>query len=94
MEKTLLQDLGILFLNLEYVRCPKFDHMACLRTIGTCGHHDDSFHTCCPKVECYHFVQWLRGRLGLPRDLTFIHVDRVQRLSDFFLRFCTFRIVL
>lgn len=29
------------------------DHMPRLRSVSSCGHHS-------PKVECYHFVQWMR----------------------------------
>ena len=61
LEKDFLERLGIPAVNLERFGCPKFDHMQRLETTTSCGHHLKPSRHHCPKVECYHFMQWLRN---------------------------------
>ena len=80
-EKDLLERWGIPHFNLEQAHCPKFNTMTRLRYASSCGCHDDPFRHHCPQMECYHFVHWMRGQMGLDRDLNFVHTDRVHRFT-------------
>ena len=79
-EKDLLYELGLPSFNLEEVGCPKFDRMTRLRSIASCGQHRDPLNHHCPKVECYHFVQWMRCRQHLPYDQRYVNTNRANRL--------------
>ena len=64
-EEELLQRWGIPHFNLEQARCPKFDTMTRLCRPTSCGCHDHPWRHHCPQIECYHFVHWMWGLLGL-----------------------------
>ena len=38
-----------------------------------------AWHHHCSRVECYHFANWVRTRLGLGQDLKIVHVERTLR---------------
>ena len=71
IERDLLKKLNIPAGNLEEAGCPKFKRLLQLCTLGSCGQHEDLFRHHCPRVECYHFVQWLRSRLNLCYDTNY-----------------------
>lgn len=79
VEKNFLSQLNIPSINLECLECPIFNDMLRLTTVASCGEHDLPLIHHCPKVECYHFVQWLRAYLGLPRDSNYVNYDRVAQ---------------
>ena len=79
-EKDLLERWGIPHFNLEQAQCPKFNAMTRLRYATSCGCHYDPFRHHCPQMECYHFVHWMRGQMGLVRDLNFVNMHRIVRL--------------
>ena len=78
-EKELLQRWGIPHFNLEQARCPKFDTMTRLCRPTSCGCQDHPWRHHCPQIECYHFVHWMRGQLGLDRDWNFVNLHRLHR---------------
>ena len=78
-EKELLQRWGIPHFNLEQAQCPKFDTMTRLCRPTSCGCHDHPCRHHCPQIECYHFVHWMRGQLGLDRDWNFVDMHRIHR---------------
>ena len=80
VEKDLLAKLGIPSLDLETVGCPKFESLNRLTTVGSCGHHLNPLRHHCPRVECYHFMQWLRKTLRLPYDFHFVNLERACKL--------------
>ena len=80
VEKEVLSKLGIPSLDLEKVGCPKFDSMNRVITVGSCGHHADPLRYHCPRIECYHFMQWLRKTLHLPYDFHFVNLKRASKL--------------
>ena len=61
--------------------CPKFDDMPRLRGVRSCGYYQDPLRHHCPKVECYHFVEWIWRMIDLPYDLSLINMERVHRLG-------------
>ena len=77
-EKELLQRWGIPHFNLEQAQCPKFDTMTRLCRPTSCGCHDHPWRHHCPQIECYHFVHWMRGQLGLDRDWNFVNMHRIH----------------
>ena len=79
LERDLLQRLNIPCWNLEEAGCPKFERLSRLGTISSCGQHKNFLHHHCPRVECYHFVQWLRRYLNLPYDMNFVDWSRLNR---------------
>ena len=81
VEMEILSKMGIPSVNLEHLGCPKFDTMTRLATMGSCGHHAKPLCHHCPQVECYHFMQWLRKTLKLPRDCNFVNIERALRLA-------------
>ena len=83
IEKELLTKMKIPCLNLELFGCPKFDSLLKLCSVGTCGHHYDPFKHHCPKVECYHFAQWIRCQLQLPFDQCYTNTRRLQTFLSF-----------
>ena len=78
-EKERLQRWGIPHCNLEQAQCPKFDTMTRLCRPTPCGCHDHPWRNHCPQIECYHFVHWMRGQLGLDRDWNFVNRHRIHR---------------
>ena len=80
VEKEVLSKLGIPSLDLEKVGCPKFDIMNRVTTMGSCSHHAHPLRHHCPKVECYHFMQWLQKTLHLTYDSHFVNLERVSHL--------------
>ena len=79
LERDLLQTLNIPAWNLKEAGCPKFERILRLCTLGSCGQHEDPFRHHCPRIECYHFVQWLRSRLNLSYDTIYIDLSRLRR---------------
>ena len=79
VEKDLLKELKLPSFNLEEAGCPKLDHLPRLRSMASCGQHIDPLNHHCPKVECYHFVQWMRSRQHLPYDQRYVNTHRVNR---------------
>ena len=79
LERDLLHHLNIPAWNFEEAGCPKFERLLRLCTVGSCGQHEDPFRHHCPRVECYHFVQWLRLRLNLSYDTNYIDTSRLRR---------------
>ena len=65
-------------IDLESLRCPKFDDLHWLTSVSSCGHHQDPVQHHCSKVECYHFVQWMRSQRGRDRDRSYVNHDRAQ----------------
>ena len=78
-ERDLLKKLNIPAWNLEEAGCPKFERLLRLCTVVSCGQHEDPFRHHCPRLECYHFVQWLRSRLNLSYDTNYIDTSRLRR---------------
>lgn len=81
IERDILQKMGIPSLDLESWGCPKFDQLPRLITVSGCGHHADPLRHHCPRTECYHFMQWMRRTMGLPRDINFVNLERASRLN-------------
>lgn len=81
VEKNLLDKMGIPCVDLEVWGCPKFENLNRLTTVGGCGHHADPLRHHCPQVETYHFVQWIRRTLHLPRDINFVNLERALRMA-------------
>ena len=79
LERDLLHKLNILAWNLEEAGCPKIERLLRLCTVGSCGQHEDPFRHHCPRVECYHFVQWRRLRLNLSYETNYIDTSRLRR---------------
>ena len=65
VEKDLLDRLNIPSHNLEDDGCPPFREMKRLAGVEGCGHHRNPRIHHCPKVECEHFVHWMREKSGL-----------------------------
>ena len=65
VEKDLLERLNIPSYNLEEDGCPPFRKMKRLAGVKDCGHHRNPRVHHCPKVECEHFVCWMREKSGL-----------------------------
>ena len=82
VERDLLESLHIPSLDLEAFGCPKFNDMLRLTTAASCGQHVHNPHAHCAQVECYHFIQWMRGQCGLPRDMNFINQSRYNRFVN------------
>lgn len=82
-ERDLLKELRIPSLDLEEHGCPKFNDMLRLRTVPSCGQHRHNPQAHCAEVECYHFIQWMRGQCGSPRDMKFINEQRYNRFIQF-----------
>ena len=80
LERDFLKRWNIPHYNLEEAGCPKFEKLSRLRRIASCGQHVSTLHHHCPRVECAHFGQWVRARLGLSYDTDYIHVERSHRL--------------
>ena len=64
IEKDLLLDLNISFLDLERCGCPKFQKLLDILPENTelnpgCGHHKSSWHHCAMK-ECEAFMIWYK----------------------------------
>ena len=78
-EKDLLRNLHIPSFNLELAGCPRFDQMPRLCTMASCGEHVDPVKHHCAKVECYHFVQWVRAQRSLKYDCNFVNIERLNR---------------
>lgn len=87
-EKYLLDKLQIPSINLEDFNCPKFDDMLKLTSCSSCGHHFQPLRNHCPRVECYHFVHWIRKMTKLPHDMNFVNLDRLERFIDYKLKKC------
>ena len=49
---------------------------------GVCGHHDEPLRHHCPRVECYHFVSWMRHQCGLPHNWNMCNTLCWQRFSS------------
>ena len=81
IEKNLLQELGILYLYLEYYSSPKLNDMTRLHSVISCGHHDNPIVHHCHRVKCFHFVQWLQKHLSLPFDMDYVTMASVKRLG-------------
>ena len=80
-EKDLLERWGIPHFNLEQAHCPKLNAMKRRLQAASCGCHYHPFRHHCLQMECYHFVHWMRGQMGLARDLNFVNMDRVTRFA-------------
>ena len=81
LEKNLLEHLNIPCWNIEEAGCPKFERLARLGTVSSCGQHKDFMKHHCPRVECYHFVQWVRHHvLALSYDTNYVNWSRVASL--------------
>lgn len=65
VEKDLLASLNIPSHNLEEDGCPRFRDMEVLMGVWGCGHHQKPWIHHCPKIECVHFVNWMRRESGL-----------------------------
>ena len=78
IERRWLTAWGIPNIDLEPLGCPKFDDLPRLTSVTLCGHHQDPLRHHCPKVECYHFVQWMRGQTGLKRDTSYVNHNRAR----------------
>ena len=65
VEKDLLERLKIPSHNLEDDGCPRFREMKRLAGVESCGHHRNPRIHHCPKVECEHFVNWMREKSDL-----------------------------
>ena len=60
-------------IDLEPLGCPKFNYLLRLSSVGSCGQHEHPLQLHCPQVECYHFVQWMRGQRGLSTQPHYRH---------------------
>lgn len=80
IERDLLCDMNIPSINLEDYGCPRFDHLQRLATVAGCGNHINAVITHCPKVECYHFMQWLLRFLKKPFDQNVCNMERYDRM--------------
>ena len=79
LEKDLLDTLNIPCWNLEEAGCPKFECLSRLGTVSSCGQHKNFLHHHCPRVECYHFVQWVRRyALNVSHDTNYINWHRLS----------------
>ena len=75
VEKDLLRELKIPFVNLEDYNCPKVKDLLTegFRPILDCGHHLHS-HTHCPRVECYLF--WKKPSRSMIRQIAMLKYTR------------------
>ena len=79
IQRRWLTSWGMPHVDLEPLGCPKFKDLPRLSSVGSCGQHEHPLQLHCPQVECYHFVQWMRGQRGLDHDTRYIHHERTQR---------------
>ena len=69
LELILLTEMKLPHLDVEAWGCPELKDMMRLAAVESCKHHQDSCHHQFSHIKCYHFVNWLRTRLGLDQDL-------------------------
>ena len=79
LEWDLLTEMKIPWFDLKAWGCPKFKDMTRLAMVESCGYQWDPWQHHCACVECYHFANWVRTRLGLGEDLNVINVERMLR---------------
>ena len=54
LERDLLKKMHLPHMGLEAWRCPRFNDMGCLATVGSCGYHEQACHHFA-RVKCYHW---------------------------------------
>ena len=64
IKRRWLTSWGIPNINSEPLGGSKFDDLLRLSAVGSCGHYRAPLRHFCPKVECYHFAQWMRDQRG------------------------------
>lgn len=69
VERDVLEELEIPYVNLEDFGCPKFD---CLEhflkpVVKDCGYHkklrNEGATAHCPRIECFFFAEWVKNEL-------------------------------
>ena len=54
LERNLLTEMNLPWLDLEKLDCPKFKDVTWLSTIKSCGYQQDPWHHHCEHIKCYH----------------------------------------